>query len=110
MSDQLTEQQEGNIKTFIGLATQTLESNQAKIVEDTIRQQDLVRISSLLDTLHVTAPENVSVRASILERLYYNFGLRDALKKADIDDESRRGIINTIAGTEVAHPKGTERK
>ena len=110
MPQDLNEHQRTVIANLLEKTTEGLSSEQADAVNTGMESLDQIRISSLLDSLHHTAPEAIQLRAGIMERLYYDMKLGQVLKEAKIDSESRREIINRIAGTEIAHKKGPERQ
>ncbi len=85
-----------------------MNSEQYQRVKSAIDGWDLERLVSAIDSINFSAPE---ARIEPTKNVYYGLGLRDLLKEVGLTNEERRGVINRIAGEEVAHrPTGAERE
>lgn len=82
--------------------TVDLSEEQAKKIKAGMDRLELDRIASLLSSLHGTAPEYEEAKISLTKAIYYDYGIRDVLKGADVADEGRMAIVNRIARQEIA--------
>jgi hypothetical protein len=101
MKRHLDPHQQEVLDRFLGNLQGGMDPKQFKKVKKAVEGQDIVGLTSGLDSLNHAAPEE---KPALVHDLYYS-GLRGILKDAGLDDEQRRNVLNGIAGTEVAHPR-----
>lgn len=101
MKQQLNPHQQELLDQFLGKLQGGMDPKQFGKVKKAVEGQDLVGLTSGLDSLNRAAPEEKPYLVHDL----YSSGLRGILKDVGLDDGQRMNILNSIAGVEVVRSR-----